>query len=107
MAEFLYEEHKGLLVGTVQGRRYERANPTESDVTIPPAFVITDSAGGMWSFGNEYAIKNGMMEFNVLRNDVEATEETAYKIVYSRGTVWIYGHDYGRKQWSRNRRTFI
>ncbi len=107
MADFLYEEHKGLLVGRAHGLRYERQNPSERDVTVPPAFLITDSDGAVWTLGNEYAIKNGLMEFNVLRNDVEATEETAYKIEYKGGVVTIWGHGYGRKRFSKSRRSFI
>jgi hypothetical protein len=106
VTDFLHEEHKGLLVGQVGGARYERADPSENDVCIPPAFVITDSEGGMWTFGNEYAWRDGQMEFNVMRNDVDM-DETASRIVMKRGVVWIYGHGYGRKQFSRSRKAFI
>lgn len=106
MAEFLHEEHKGLLVGRAHGLRYERENPSERDVTIPPAYLITDTDGAVWTFGTEYAWTNGQMEFNVLRNDVDV-DEVAYKIEYRGGVVTIWGHGYGRKQFSRSRRTFI
>jgi len=87
-----------LLVGRINGARYVRENRTELDVEIPPAFMITDETGGMWSFGTEYELHNGQFEFNVIRNDVD-TGEMASKIVYSRGVVTIFGRD-GRRRWS-------
>lgn len=107
MADFIFEEHKGLLVGKIDGKRYERVNVSENGTTIPPARIITDSEGGMWTFGTEYAqyAHNGEYEFNVLRNDVD-TDEVAKRIVMERGVVTIYG-SYGRKRWSRSRRHFI
>jgi len=45
--------------------RYERENKTEAYVEIPPAFLITDSAGACWTFG---ALRehNGEYEFSVM-----------------------------------------
>jgi hypothetical protein len=105
VADFLFEEHKGLLVGRANGARYERENPSERDVQIPPAYMITDTDGAVWTFGSEYVVHNGEYEFNVLRNDVD-TNETAKRIVYQGGVVTIYG-SYGRKRFSRSRRHFI
>lgn len=85
--------------------RYERENRSEPDVEIPPAFVITDSDGGTWTFGNEYAEHSKEFEFNVLRNGQD-TGEVAKRIVRRRGRVWIFGH-YGWKHWSRGGKTFI
>ncbi len=96
---------KAMLTGVINGVRYERANKTELDVEIPPAFIITDSDGAAWTIGTEYMMHNGEYEFNVLRNDVD-TGEMAKRIVYRRGVVCIYGH-YGWKRFSRNRRHFI
>lgn len=90
-------------VGRIHGLRYERVERSERDVCIPPAFMITDEGGYMWSFGTEYAWHNGLMEFAVLRNDVD-TGETASKIEYRGGVVTIWGHN-GRRRW--NGRTFI
>ncbi len=88
-----------LLVGTIQGARYERESRTERDVEIPPAFLITDETGGMWTFGNEYVEPvAGVYEFSVMRNDVD-TGETASKIVYRGGVVTIYGRN-GRRRWT-------
>lgn len=94
-----------LLVGRAHGLRYEREDKTESYVEIPPAFLITDSDGAMWTFGTQFSTHNGEYEFNVLRNDVD-TGEVAKRIVYQKGVVSIFGH-YGWKRFSRNRRHFI
>lgn len=91
---------RGLVGGTV----HTRENPSDFDVEIPPARLITDSMGGMWSLGTEFISgKNGWLEFNVLRNDVD-TNETAMKIVYKKGRVAIFGR-YGWKYW--NDKTFV
>lgn len=105
MAEFLFDEAHGLLVGRINGARYERENPSESYVQVPPAFLITDSDGACWTFGSEYSWHNGEMEFSVLRDDVD-TGEVAKRIAYTAGVVTIHG-SYGRKQFSRSRRHFI
>lgn len=94
--QFLFD--KDILSGTVNGLRYERENRSERDVEIPPAFLITDADGGMWSFGPEYVIRDGQFEFNVLRNDVDVGE-MASRIVYRQGVVTIYGKD-GRRRWT-------
>ena len=95
----------GLFVGRINGLRYERVDKTETDVEIPPAFIITDSDGAAWTLGPRYAEHNGEYEFSVLRNDVD-TDEVAKRIVYRRGVVKIFGH-YGWKSFSRSRRHFI
>ena len=92
-----------LLTGTLNGLRYERENRSERDVEIPPAYLITDETGAMWSFGNEYVMHNGQFEFNVIRNDVD-TGEMASKIVYRKGVVTLFGQT-GMRRW--NGRTFI
>lgn len=94
---------KAILSGTVNGLRYERENRSERDVEIPPAFLITDADGGMWTFGTEYVQHDGQFEFNVLRNDVD-TGEMAKRIVYRKGVVTIYGQN-GMKRWTG--RSFI
>lgn len=103
MAELTFDKDK--LTGFLHGKRFERNNATERDVEIPPALIITDTDGAVWSFGNEYIVHNKEFEFNVLRNDVDMGE-TAKRIVYVGGVVTIYG-SYGRKRFSRNRRHFI
>ena len=96
-----------LLTGTINGARYVRENRSESYVEIPPAHLITDERGGMWTLGTEYILhpgpNGGQFEWNVLRNDVD-TGEMASRIVYRGGRVTIHGRD-GRRVW--NGRTFI
>lgn len=94
-----------MLVGQIEGLRYERENRTESYVEIPPAFLITDSDGAAWTFGAQYAQHGSDYEFAVMRNDVD-TGEVAKRIVYKKGVVWIFGN-YGWKHFSRSRRSFI
>lgn len=101
--DYLFDD--GLLVGRINGVRYERVDKSESYVEIPPAFIITDSDGAAWTFGTQYAEHNGEYEFNVLRDDVD-TGEVAKRIVYRKGVVNIFGH-YGWKAFSRNRKHFI
>jgi hypothetical protein len=104
MAELLFD--KGILAGVINGVRYERENKSENYVTVPPAFLITDSDGAMWTFGaGQYETHNGEFEFPVMRNDVDM-KEVAKRIEYVRGRVRIFGH-YGWKTFSRSRRAFI
>lgn len=111
MTDFLYKTVEeaikaGLLSGKVGPTRYERVNVSENGTEVPPAYLITDSEGGMWSLGNEYAYKkDGYLEFNVIRNNVDM-DVVAEKIVYKDGRVWIFGSD-GWKHWSKSRRHFI
>jgi len=87
--------------------RYEREDPTENYVCVPPAFVVTDSDGACWTFGNEYADHGGgEYEFNVMRDGVD-TGEVAMRIERRAGRVRIFGRACGRfgKLW--NGRTFI
>lgn len=93
-----------LLVGTVGGARHERVNPSEAYVEIPPARLITDATGAMWSFGTSYKFdRDGHYQFNVVRNDRDL-DEYAQKIVYQRGKVRIFGNGQWRV-W--NGRAFI
>lgn len=105
--DYLFD--KDILAGYVAQNgelvRYERENRSEPYVEIPPAFVITDSDGACWTFGNEYAEHNREFEFNVMRNGID-TDEVAKRIVRKGGRIWIFGH-YGWKHWSRAGKTFI
>lgn len=103
MTELIFDRH--ILSGVIGGVRYERINPTENYVEIPPARLITDSDGAMWTFGPHYTEHNGEYQFSVMRNDID-TGEVAKRIVYQKGVVSIFG-DYGWKRFSRNRRHFI
>jgi hypothetical protein len=92
----------GLLVGSATGVVFDRVNPTESYVVIPPAWIITDTDGAVWTFGNEF---NTYGEINVLRNDV-SIGEFAQWIAYHRNKVILIGKD-GSRRLSHSRRHFI
>ena len=98
-----------LLIGRANGNIYRRINKSESGLEIPPAFMITDSDGAVWTFGSHYNPEryaaNCVLEFNVLRNDID-TGEFASRIVYDRGVVKLYGRD-GQRSFSRSRKCFI
>lgn len=91
-----------LLIGRANGQIFRRADKTESYVTVPPAYLITDTDGAAWTFGNEYNVYG---EINILRNDVD-TGEFAQRIEYRNGVVRLYGRA-GWRTISRNRRHFI
>lgn len=91
-----------LLIGRALGQTYRRNDKTESYVSVPPAFLITDSDGAAWTFGMTY---NAHGEVNVLRNDVD-TGEFAERIEYRDGVVRLFGRD-GRRSFSRSRRHLI
>ncbi len=99
------EFDRDLLIGKALGAVYRRENKTEPYVCIPPAFMISDSDGAVFTFGFNYRIHNGEYEFNVLRNDID-TGEMAKRIEYRKGVVRIFGQ-YGWKTFSRNRTGFI
>ena len=97
-----------LLIGRANGNAYRRINKSESGTEIPPAYMITDSDGAVWVLGTEYNPQRygyGVLEFNVLRNDVD-TREFASRIIYDRGVVKLYGRD-GLRVFSRSRKCFI
>ena len=87
-----------LLQGIADGVRYTRENRTDAYVEIPPAYLITDETGAVWTFGDTYRIHNGEYELMVRRNDVN-TGEFAKRIVYQRNKVRIFGQD-GWKVWT-------
>lgn len=91
-----------LLIGRANGVTFRRDDKSESDVVIPPAYIITDSDGGTWTFGNEFSVHG---EINVLRNDID-TGEFAQKIEYRKGRVWLFGKS-GWRHFSRSRKCFI
>jgi hypothetical protein len=91
-----------LLIGRANGTTFRRNDKTESYVCVPPAYIITDSDGGTWTFGTEF---NTYGEINVLRNDV-SVGEFAQRIEYHKGVVRTFGRS-GWRSFSRNRRHFI
>lgn len=87
-----------LLTGTADGVRYVRENRTDQYVEIPPAYLITDETGAVWTFGDSYKIHNGEFELCVRRNDVD-TGEFAKRIVYQKNRVRIFSRE-GWKVWT-------
>ena len=103
MSDFTFDP--AMLSGRIHGARYERENVSENYVSVPPAFLLTDSKGGMWTFGPSYELHNGEHLFAVMRNDVDMGE-TAKRLECKNGQIRIFGRD-GWKVWSRRRNTFI
>jgi len=90
-----------LLIGRALGQVWKRENKTESYVTIPPALIIMDSDGAVWTVG----LRTRGTEFNVLRNDLD-TGQFCERIEYLNGVVRLYGRD-GTRRLSRSRRHII
>lgn len=93
-------------------RRGEQTFETESYVSTPPAAVVMDSAGSVWTLGLEFhpdgwrgheGVQRGEFCFNVLRDGIDVGE-WAMRIERRSGRIKIYGPD-GWKAW--NGRTFI
>jgi hypothetical protein len=82
---------------------------TESSMAIPPALVITDSEGALWTLGfDQGAWRTGEFEYDVVRNG-KKTGEHACRIEYRSVNggprrIRIYGEE-GWRVW--NGRTFI
>lgn len=90
-----------LLIGRALGQTWRRANVTEAYVSIPPALIIMDSDGAVWTAGRQVSPD----EFIVLRNDLHVGE-TAQFVEYNNGLVRLFGRT-GWRSFSRNRRHFI
>ena len=77
---------------------------TESYVSIPPALVITDNEGALWTLGfDQGEWRTGEFEFDVVRNG-RKTGEHACRIEFRAGRVRIFGTA-GWRVW--NGKTFI
>ena len=80
---------------------------TESYVSVPPALIITDEMGVVWTLGFNTAPRgkspDGEYAFNVLRNGAEIGE-VASRIDRRSGRVRIFTKD-GWKRWTGT--TFI
>lgn len=85
----------------------EQRHITESYVSVPPALIITDERGDVWTFGFQLAPKklspDGEFAFNVLRNGID-TREMASRIERRSGKVRIFTF-VGWKWW--NGKTFV
>ena len=77
---------------------------TEAYVSIPPALVIRDNEGALWTLGfDQGGWRTGEFEFDVVRNG-KKTGEHACRIEFRGGRIRIYGAERWRI-WTG--RTFI
>lgn len=77
---------------------------TEGYVAIPPALVIRDNEGALWTLGfDQGGWRTGEFEYDVVRNG-SVTGEHACRIEFRGGMVRIFG-DAGWRTW--NGRVFI
>lgn len=82
----------------------EQTHITEPYVSSPPALVIVDERGDIWTLGLHYrAAPRGEFAFDVLKNGI-ATGEFASRIERRNGRTYIFGHE-GRKVWTG--KTFV
>lgn len=66
---------------------------TENYVSVPPALILTDEAGAIWTLGFKIGpISGGEFTFNVLKNGVD-TGEFANRIERRKNEIWIFGAD--------------
>ena len=88
----------------------EQTHETEAYVSIPPALMIQDGQGNMWTLGfDQGGWRTGEFEFDVVvasppQMKPRKTGEMACRIEYRAGKVRIYGSNRWRT-W--NGRTFI
>jgi hypothetical protein len=74
-------------------RNEEQKYISENYVSIPPALIITDEAGAIWTLGFIVGpVSGGEFTFNVLRNGVD-TGEFANRIERRKNEIWIYGDE--------------
>jgi hypothetical protein len=68
----------------------EQRHITENYVSIPPALVITDEAGNIWTLGFKFGpISGGEYTFNVLCNGTD-TGKFANRIERRKNEIWIF-----------------
>lgn len=83
-------------------RPQEQTHITESYVSSPPALIIVDEVGDVWTLGFTTAHHgigpNGEFSFNVLRNGVDVGE-IASRIERRNGRIRIFTKD-GFKRWT-------
>lgn len=88
-----------LLQGRALQSTYYRETATQPYVSVPPALIITDSNGAIWTLGFNYTQNRGQFFFNVLRNDID-TGELASNIEYRQGKIRIRCSDGTQKVWT-------
>jgi hypothetical protein len=77
----------------------EQTHETEPEVSIPPALIIQDSQGNIWTLGFDMGTHwtTGEFEYDVVRAGPDTgmkptkTGEMACRIEYRRGKVRIFG----------------
>jgi hypothetical protein len=75
---------------------------TEAYVSIPPALVIRDNEGALWTLGfDQGGHRTGEYEYDVVRNG-RKTGEHACRIEFRGGKIRIYGQDRWRS-WTGTR----
>jgi len=80
-------------------RAKEQLYQTENYVSVPPALVITDERGDVWTLGFQYGpAPRGEYAFQVLRNG-HIVGEYASRIEYRGGKLRIFT-DQGFKCWT-------
>jgi len=77
----------------------EQLYETEAYVSVPPALIITDARGDVWTLGFQYGpAPRGEFAFQVLRNG-HLVGEFASRIEYRRGQIKIFT-ERGYKCWN-------
>jgi len=77
---------------------------TEAYVSCPPALVIRDDEGSLWTLGfDQGSWRTGEFEYDVVRNG-KKTGEHACRIEFRQRRVRIFGQD-GWRTW--NGRSFV
>lgn len=80
-------------------RQAPQEHVTESYVSSPPALVIVDAMGNIWTLGLQMMPgPMGEFSFDVLRNG-QPTGGVASRIEYQHSRVRIFG-TYGYKRWT-------
>lgn len=81
-------------------REREHDYITETYVCSPPALIVTDEVGAVWTLGlvEGHVPVGGEFEFDVLRNGM-ATGERANRIERKGGRIAIFGAG-GYKRWT-------
>ena len=80
-------------------RPKEQTHITESYVSSPPALIIVDECGDVWTLGNKMqAGPHGEFAFDILRNGSD-TGEVASRIERREGKIRIFTRA-GWKRWT-------
>lgn len=79
-----------MIIPSFMIRQGEQKHITEEYVSVPPALIITDETGSIWTLGFKYGpAPNGEFAFNVLKNGID-TGEFASRIERRRKGIRIF-----------------